>query len=95
MGSRSWDVVGAATCVPRGDVPVIQLSIDATQTPAFHHQLGKQLAPLREEGVLVIGSGNIVHNLQAYAWDRRIIEPYDWALRFDAAIREAIISERR
>jgi 4,5-DOPA dioxygenase extradiol len=76
---------------PAADVPVIQLSLDAAQPPAFHHELGRRLAPLRDEGVLVIGSGNVVHNLQTYAWRRRVIEPYDWALRFDAVVREAIV----
>jgi 4,5-DOPA dioxygenase extradiol len=75
---------------PAADVPVIQLSIDATQPPAFHHELGHRLVPLRDEGVLIIGSGNIVHNLQTYAWRRRVIEPYDWALQFEAAVRQAL-----
>jgi 4,5-DOPA dioxygenase extradiol len=75
---------------PAADVPVMQLSIDATQSAAFHHELGQRLAPLRDEGVLVMGSGNIVHNLQTYAWRQRVIEPYDWALQFDAAVRDAL-----
>ena len=53
---------------PKADIPVVQLSIDETQPPMFHYQMGKRLAALREEGVLVIGSGNIVHNLHTYAW---------------------------
>ena len=77
---------------PAADVPVIQLSIDATRPPTFHHELGRRLAPLRDAGVLVIGSGNVVHNLQVYAWRRRVIEPYDWALRFETAVREALVS---
>ncbi|HSC07839.1 MAG TPA: 4,5-DOPA dioxygenase extradiol, partial [Steroidobacteraceae bacterium] len=77
---------------PAADVPVIQLSIDATQAPAFHHEVGQRLAPLRDEGVLVIGSGNVVHNLRTYAWRRRVIEPYDWAVRFDALVRQALAS---
>jgi 4,5-DOPA dioxygenase extradiol len=75
---------------PEADVPVVQLSIDATKPAAFHHELGRRLAPLRDDNVLVIGSGNVVHNLRAYAWRRQVLEPYDWALRFDAAIRGAI-----
>lgn len=77
---------------PAADVPVIQLSIDATQAPAFHHEVGQRLAPLRDEGVVVIGSGNVVHNLRTYAWRRRVIEPYDWAVRFDAVVRQALVS---
>jgi 4,5-DOPA dioxygenase extradiol len=77
---------------PQADVPVIQLSIDSSQPPTFHHELGRRLAPLRDEDVLVIGSGNVVHNLHTYAWRRKVIEPYDWALRFDAFVREAIVN---
>jgi 4,5-DOPA dioxygenase extradiol len=76
---------------PEADVPVVQLSIDATQPAAFHHELGRRLAPLRDDAVLIIGSGNVVHNLRTYAWRRQVIAPYDWAVRFDAAIREAIL----
>ena len=77
---------------PEADVPVVQLSIDSTQPPAFHHELGRRLAPLRDDDVLVIGSGNVVHNLHTYAWRRQVIAPYDWALRFDDAIRAAIVN---
>ncbi|MDT7542752.1 MAG: dioxygenase extradiol [Acidobacteriota bacterium] len=69
------------------DVPVVQLSIDETQPAAFHYELGKQLASLREEGVLIVGSGNIVHNLHAYAWGRHAVEPLDWAVRFEDRAR--------
>lgn len=67
---------------PDADIPVVQLGIDKTKPPQFHYELGKQLQPLREEGVLVIGSGNIVHNLAAYAWGKPDIEPFDWGVRF-------------
>jgi len=67
---------------PRADIPVVQLSIDKTQPAAFHYEIGKRLAPLRDEGILIVGSGNLVHNLHAYAWGRRAVEPYDWAVRF-------------
>ncbi len=75
---------------PAADVPVVQLSIDATQPPAFHYELGRRLRPLRDEDVLVIGSGNVVHNLRAYAWKNPSTAPYDWTLRFDAKVRELI-----
>jgi 4,5-DOPA dioxygenase extradiol len=77
---------------PEADVPVVQLSIDETRPPSFHFEVGKRLAPLRAEGVLIVGSGNLVHNLHAYAWGRHMPEPYDWALRFEARARELLLS---
>ncbi len=73
---------------PQADVPVVQLSIDARQPAAFHFDLGQRLAPLRQEGVLIVGSGNLVHNLGAYAWGAAQPEPYDWAMRFEAEARQ-------
>jgi 4,5-DOPA dioxygenase extradiol len=75
---------------PNADVPVVQLSLDATQPPAFHYNLGKQLGPLREEGVLVLGSGNIVHNLRRFSFDNP--ESLDWAVEFDAEVKRRIVS---
>jgi 4,5-DOPA dioxygenase extradiol len=68
---------------PRADVPVVQLSIDETQPARFHYDLGRKLAPLRDEGILIAGSGNLVHNLHTYAWGRAGVEPFDWARRFE------------
>jgi 4,5-DOPA dioxygenase extradiol len=68
---------------PSADIPVVQLSIDERQPASFHFELGKKLAPLRKEGILVAGSGNLVHNLHTYAWGRHMPEPYDWAVRFE------------
>ena len=76
---------------PDADVPVIQLSMDETQPASFHYRLGECLRPLRDEGVLVLGSGDIVHNLHTYAWGRHPVEPYDWAVRFEATARELIV----
>jgi 4,5-DOPA dioxygenase extradiol len=82
----TWSVL--VHVFPEADVPVIQLSIDETQPAAFHFELGKRLAPLRDEGVLIMGSGNLVHNLHTYAWGRQIPEPYDWAVRFEEAAKQ-------
>lgn len=74
------------------DIPVVQLSIDETQPAEFHYGLAHRLSPLRDEGVLIVGSGNLVHNLHAYAWGRHVPQPLDWALRFETAAREMIES---
>jgi 4,5-DOPA dioxygenase extradiol len=73
---------------PAADIPVVQLSINDTKDGLFHFEIGRRLAPLRDEGVLIMGSGNIVHNLHAYAWGRHAQEPYDWATRFESTARE-------
>lgn len=70
---------------PKADIPVIQLSLDYSKPASFHYELGRQLLSLRNRGVLVLGSGNIVHNLSIRPGmnnDR----PYDWALEFDATM---------
>lgn len=73
------------------DVPVVQLSMDETKSAAAHFEAGKRLTPLRDEGVLIVGSGNLVHNLHTYAWGRHMSEPYDWAVRFEAKARELMM----
>jgi 4,5-DOPA dioxygenase extradiol len=73
---------------PDADIPVVQLSIDETQPASFHFEIGRKLAALREEEVLIMGSGNLVHNLHAYAWGRHVPDPYDWAVRFESAARK-------
>jgi 4,5-DOPA dioxygenase extradiol len=75
---------------PGADVPVIQLSIDETKPASFHFEIGKKLAPLREEGVMIAGSGNLVHNLHTYAWGQHSRDPYDWAARFEATAKAMI-----
>jgi 4,5-DOPA dioxygenase extradiol len=80
---------------PRANIPVVQLSIDETQSPSFHYEIGKRLAPLREEGILIIGSGNLVHNLHTYAWGRHPVEPYDWAVAFEKRVRELLLAEEQ
>jgi 4,5-DOPA dioxygenase extradiol len=77
---------------PNADVPIVQLSIDERQSASFHYEIGKRLTTLREEGVLIIGSGNLVHNLYAYAWDRSAVEPFDWAVRFEQHVRDLLLA---
>ena len=67
-------------------------SIDETKPARFHYEIGERLAPLREEGVLIAGSGNLVHNLHAYAWGRHDVKPYDWAVRFEQEARHKILA---
>jgi 4,5-DOPA dioxygenase extradiol len=86
----TWSVL--THIYPDADVPVIQLSIDDTKPAAFHYGLGKKLAALRDEGVLIAGSGNLVHNLHTYAWGRHPAEPYEWAVRFERHARELMLS---
>ncbi len=77
---------------PPADIPIVQLSIDATQPPDFHYRLGKLLAPLRDEGILIIGSGNLVHNLRRYAWEQHAVAAFDWAIRFEERARALLLS---
>jgi 4,5-DOPA dioxygenase extradiol len=85
----TWSVL--CHVFPNADIPVVQLSIDETQPPEFHYELAKLLAPLRGEGVLIVGSGNLVHNLHTYAWGRHDVEPFDWAVRFERLARELLL----
>lgn len=86
----TWSVL--AHVYPEADVPVVQLSIDETQPARFHFDLGRRLAALRDEEILIVGSGNLVHNLHTYAWGMHMPEPYDWAVRFETHARELMIS---
>lgn len=76
---------------PDADIPVVQLSINASQPSSYHFEVGRQLGVLRDEGVLIIGSGNVVHNLHTYAWGESA-EPFDWALRFETRVRELLLA---
>jgi 4,5-DOPA dioxygenase extradiol len=84
----TWSVL--VHVYPGADVPVVQLRIDETKPAHWHYELARKLVPLRDEGVLVMGSGNLVHNLHAYSWGDRSVAPYDWALRFETLAREAL-----
>ena len=72
---------------PRADIPVIQLSMDYSRPAAEHFALGRQLSVLRERGVLIVGSGNVVHNLRATRRDAPASQAYDWAREFDAWVQ--------
>lgn len=87
----AWSVV--KHLYPNADVPVIQMSIDYSLKPQQHYALAKELAKLRDKGVLIIGSGNMVHNLGMVAWDK-LNESYafDWAVEARAKMNQAIIS---
>lgn len=77
---------------PKADVPVVQLSLDYMQKPQYHYDLAKELAALRRKGILIIGSGNIVHNLRMVAWDK-MNEPefgFDWAIEANSKIKSLI-----
>ena len=71
---------------PEANIPVFQLSIDMSKPSQFHYELGAALAPLRQRGVLIMGSGNLVHNLGRIAWDTNA-QPFDWALEFDGTAK--------
>jgi 4,5-DOPA dioxygenase extradiol len=86
----TWSVL--CHVFPEADVPVVQLSMDETQPAAFHYEIGRRLAPLRDEGVLIVGSGNVVHNLHAYSWGRHAVEPFDWAVRFEERARGLLVA---
>ena len=83
----TWSIL--AHLFPQADIPVVQLSIAARQPAAFHYHLGRQLAVLRDEGVLILGSGNAVHNLQAVRWGEDST-PYPWATRIEQRVEECI-----
>src|SRR5690606_198319 len=86
----TWSVLGHL--YPEADIPVVQLSINALQPLEYHLQLGAKLAALRDEGVMILGSGNVVHNLRRVQWDKPDAA-FDWAERFDDAVVELMGSQ--
>lgn len=86
----AWSVI--KHLYPAADVPVIEMSIDHYQTPLYHYELAKVLAALRRKGVLIIGSGNMVHNLRMVAWDKLNADAYgyDWAIEASEQMKQYI-----
>jgi 4,5-DOPA dioxygenase extradiol len=88
----AWSVI--RPMYPEANIPVIEMSLDYSQGPQYHYELGKQLAALRNKGVLIIGSGNLVHNLRMVAWDK-MNEPeygFDWAIQANDKFKQLILS---
>jgi 4,5-DOPA dioxygenase extradiol len=83
----AWSVL--CRMFPRADIPVVQLSLNGMKAPAEHYELGRGLKPLRKQGVLILASGNIVHNLSEVIWQDTA---YDWAVSFDQATAQAILA---
>jgi 4,5-DOPA dioxygenase extradiol len=84
----TWSVL--SRLFPKADIPVVQISLEQTRDGLFHYELGRQLFSLREEGVLILGSGNIVHNLRLLDWGGR---GFDWAVNFDARVKGWILAD--
>lgn len=87
----AWSVI--KHMYPEADVPVVQLSLDYTRSPQYHYDLAKELASLRKNGILILGSGNLVHNLRMVAWDK-IREPefgFDWAMEANNTLKQFIL----
>ncbi len=74
---------------PKADVPVMQLSLHLEQPPEYHFEMGKKLKSLREQGIMIVGSGNIVHNLRKINWTEKS-EPYPWSVEFDLWVKEKL-----
>ncbi|HEY3840818.1 MAG TPA: 4,5-DOPA dioxygenase extradiol [Bryobacteraceae bacterium] len=94
---ESWGLDHGAWSVlthvyPAADIAVVELSIDASQPASFHYEIGRRIAPLRDENILIAGSGNLVHNLRAMDWSGQTAGPYDWAARFEEQARLMILA---
>lgn len=87
----AWTVI--MHMYPNADVPVIQLSLDYTKPPKYHFELAKELAALREKGVLIVGSGNLIHNLGLVAWNKMKEDnyAYDWAIEANEKIHKHLL----
>lgn len=87
----AWSVI--MHLFPKADVPVIEMSLDRFQPAKYHYELARDLAPLRRKGVLIIGSGNMVHNLRMVAWDQFHVDnySYDWALEASSKMKQYLV----
>ena len=86
----AWSVLMAM--YPATDIPVVQLSLDTSQPGEFHYALARELAPLRDEGILILGSGNMVHNLRLFSFHDP--QPLPWATECDATLRDRILARK-
>jgi 4,5-DOPA dioxygenase extradiol len=84
----TWSVL--CRMYPQADVPVLQLSLDRSIDPIGNYQLGRELQALRQEGVLIVGSGNLVHNLRLMVWED---QAFDWAVEYDAKVTQWILED--
>lgn len=84
----TWSVL--AHLFPDANIPVVQLSIDSRQPPLFHYELGQKLARLRDDGIMLVASGNIVHNLTMLKWGYEHFS-YDWAVRFEKLVKQCLL----
>ena len=87
----TWSVI--RRIYPKADIPIVQLSLDYHKSPKEHYELSKELAAFRDKGIMIIGSGNIVHNLRQVAWDRPDDEEYghDWAIEANDLVKKLIL----
>lgn len=95
-GITSWGLDHAAWAIlthmyPNADIPVFEMSLNALENEEYHYELGKKLSKLREKGILIIASGNIVHNLEKMNHDINS-KPFDWAVEFDEYIAESLMN---
>ncbi|MBI3519537.1 MAG: 4,5-DOPA dioxygenase extradiol [Bacteroidetes bacterium] len=84
----AWSVL--KNMYPKANIPVFQMSIDYAKPPQYHFNLAKELYALRKKGVLIVASGNIVHNLGIISWDGKV-KAYDWAVEFDTIVKNSIL----
>lgn len=91
LDHAAWSVL--KHMYPKADIPVMELSLDQRKSPQEHYDFAKKLAPLREQGVLIVGSGNLVHNLRMIDWDMSG-KPYDWAVNFDSMVKKHVLEQQ-